>query len=409
MEMTHRERIVEAINHRPTDVLPIDFGAMRSTGISILAYDKLRHYLKLDNGLPKMYDVFQQLAEPETAVLDRLGGDVVQAHRLCPAFELSIKQWKETTLPGGVRCMVPAGYNPRVKEDGSQEILDEDGQVVARMPSSGLYFDSTVFPLEHVETEADLQDLSFPVITEEEICFIEEECRTLYETTDRAILFAFGGNILEAGEGMFGFEKFFEFLLCEPEIVHAWATKLTDSYIASLEALLPRIAPYINIIQFGDDLGTQQSTLISPATYREMIKPYHSRLYQYVQNHYPSVKVFLHSCGAIQPLIPELIEAGVQILNPVQISATGMDPVMLKREYGRDLVFWGGGANMQVTALHGSVEDIRAEVRGLIEIFSKDSGYVFNQVHNIQANVPPEKILAIYDTALAYREEQRKK
>ena len=112
MEMTHRERIVEAINHRPTDVLPIDFGAMRSTGISILAYDKLRHYLKLDNGLPKMYDVFQQLAEPETAVLDRLGGDVVQAHRLCPAFELSIKQWKETTLPGGVRCMVPAGYNP---------------------------------------------------------------------------------------------------------------------------------------------------------------------------------------------------------------------------------------------------------------------------------------------------------
>lgn len=99
----------------------------------------------------------------------------------------------------------------------------------------------------------------------------------------------------------------------------------------------------------------------------------------------------------------------MQILNPVQISATGMDPVMLKREYGRDLVFWGGGANMQVTALHGSVEDIRAEVRGLIEIFSKDSGYVFNQVHNIQANVPPEKILAIYDTALAYREEQRKK
>jgi len=406
MEMTHRERIIEAINHRPTDILPIDFGAMRSTGISILAYNELRNHLNIKDGLPRMYDVFQQLAEPETAVLDLLGGDVVQAHRLAPAFNMSIKQWKETTLPGGVRCMVPSGYAPRMNADGTQDIM-ENGQVVAHMPSSGLYFDSVGCPMGDAETEEDVLAVEFPRITEEELDFVEQECKTLYEKTDRAILLAFGGNILEAGEAMFGFEKFFEFLLCEPEIVHCWAQRLTDAYLDDLRALMPRVAKYINIIQFGDDLGTQGSSLISANTYREMIKPYHKQIYTYIQNTYPDVKVFLHSCGAISGLIPDLIDAGVQILNPVQISADGMDPAMLKREYGKDLVFWGGGANMQVTAMTGDIAAIRAETRELIEIFSKDSGYVFNQVHNIQANVPPETVMAIYNTALEYRNAQR--
>jgi uroporphyrinogen decarboxylase len=143
--------------------------------------------------------------------------------------------------------------------------------------------------------------------------------------------------------------------------------------------------------------------------YREMIKPYHARQYQYVKNNYPDVKVFLHSCGAIFNLIPELIDAGVDILNPVQISAKGMDPVKLKKEFGKHLTFWGGGANMQYTVNQGSIEDIRKEVKELIEIFSPGGGYVFTQVHNIQSNVPPEKIMAIYETALEYRKNQRSK
>ena len=178
-------------------------------------------------------------------------------------------------------------------------------------------------------------------------------------------------------------------------------------YMTDLEKILGRIGKYIQVIQFGDDLGTQEAPLISLKTYRELIKPYQQRQYQYVRRQYPEVKVFLHSCGAIFPLIPDLIEAGVEILNPVQISAAGMEPRALKESFGKDIVFWGGGANMQGTVLNGSVEDIRREVRELIGIFSEGSGFVFNQVHNIQANVPPEKILAIYDTALAFREEQR--
>ncbi len=401
--MTSRERVIEAINHRPTDTLPIDFGGMRSTGISIRAYDKLRRHLGITEGLPKMYDVFQQLAEPETAVLDRLGGDVVQAHRLAPAFGFSIKDWKEMELTGGIRCLVPSKYDPRRNPDGTQDILDANGIVVAHMPSEGLYFDGTVFPMSFIETLEDVEKVTFDTMTEEELDFIEAEVKELYETTDRAILFAFGGNILEAGETMWGFEKFFEYLLIEPEVVHAWLQKLTDSYLYDLQRILPRIAPYIQVVQFGDDLGTQTAPLISKRTYQEMIKPYHQKMFQYVQSNFPDVKVFLHSCGAIFDLIPDLIDAGVQILNPVQISANGMNPVELKKQFGKELVFWGGGANMQQTVLTGSVADIRKEVQELIDIFGKDSGYIFNQVHNIQANVPPEKVLAIYDTALEYR------
>lgn len=401
--MTSRERIIAAINHQPVDKLPIDFGGMRSTGISIVAYKNLKEYLGITEGIPKLYDVYQQLAEPEMPVLERLGGDVVQAHRLCPSFGYKIKEWRKTVIPQGVECMVPKDYNPMINSDGSWSIFDIEGRQIAKMPATGLYFDSTYFPLADAETIEDVDKVLIPTISDEELDFIESEAKFLYENTDKAILFAFGGNILEAGESWFGFEKFMEYILTEPELVHHFLNKLTDAYLNDLTKLLARIGKYINVIQFGDDLGTQGSSIISPNCYREMIKPYHKKQYWFVRDNYPDVKVFLHSCGAIYDLIPDLIDAGVQILNPVQISATGMDPRKLKENFGESIVFWGGGANMQKTAVEGSIADIEAEVKELIDIFSKDSGFVFNQVHNIQANVTPEKILAIYDTALSYR------
>jgi uroporphyrinogen decarboxylase len=163
------------------------------------------------------------------------------------------------------------------------------------------------------------------------------------------------------------------------------------------------MAEDIDIVQFGDDLGTQVALQISTEMYREMIKPYHRRIFHHVRDKWPQLKVFFHSCGAIADLIPDLIDAGVEVLNPVQISAKGMDAVMLKREFGKDISFWGGGADMQQTVVNGTLEDIKDEVRRFIDIFSRDGGYVFTQVHNIQANVPPEKIMAIYETAAEYR------
>ncbi len=400
--MNSRERIRATINHRTPDKLAIDFGAMRSTGISIYAYDQLRKYLRITDGLPKLYDVFQQLAEPEMPVLERMGGDVVQAHRMHPSFGISIKEWKEMTLQNGVICLVPKDYNPVIKEDESQEII-ADGKVIARMPSNGNYFDTVGAQMGHIETMEDINAIEFDNITDEELHFIEEEVKNLYYNTDKAILLCFGGNILEAGETLWGFEKFLEYMLVEPELVHAWLEKLTDSYMSDLKKLLPKVAEYIDIIQFGDDLGTQLSTLISKQSYVDMIKPYHKEMFSFVRKNYPDVKVFLHSCGAIYDLIPDLIDAGVDILNPVQISAAGMEPERLKSEFGKELVFWGGGANMQYTVMNKGVDEIRREVEHLIDVFSPGGGYVFNQVHNIQANVSPEKIMAIYDTALAKR------
>lgn len=406
--MTSRERIVETINHREPDVLAIDFGGMRSTGIHAMAYNKLVQYLDYDLPPAKLYDVFQQLAEPQPEVLARLGGDVVQAHMLRPAFGISIQAWKPDALLDGSPVLSPADFTPEVDAEGNRYIW-QSGVRWAKNPAASLYFDQIVHPYEDAETEADIDAVPVSPLSEEELDFLEAEVKHLYETTDKAILLPFGGNIFEAGQLDFGYENFFVNLLTEPDLMHYYFNRLTDAYMDSLSRLLPRVAPYIQVLQFGDDLGTQENTQISVDTYREMIKPYHARQYQYVQNHHPEVKVFLHSCGAISTLIPDLIEAGVQVLNPVQLSAKGMDARMLKRAYGQALTFWGAGSNTQFTATYGTVGEVRRETRELIEIFAPGGGYVFTQIHNIQPNVPPENILAIYDTALAYREEQRSK
>jgi len=400
--MTSRERITEALNHREADGLPIDFGGMRSTGISAMAYNKLKKYLGVLGKPARLYDVFQQLAEPEPEVLNRLGGDVVQAHRLSPAFGIKIDAWKPGKLQDGSECEVPLGYSPVANENGGSEIWD-GGILIAKMPANGYYFDQVYHPYENVETFDDIDRIPIPEITDEELCFLETEAKDLYENTEKAVLFPFGGNIFEAGQVNWGYEKFFTDMLLNPELVHYWLNKLTDAYMRDLNKIMGRIGRYIDVMQFGDDLGTQEAPQISPRTYRELIKPYHARQYRYISDNYPGVKVFLHSCGAIYDLIPDLIDAGVEVLNPVQISAKGMDPVKLKKEYGKYLTFWGGGANMQHTVNTGSIEQIRNEVRELIKIFSPGGGYVFNQVHNIQFNIPPEKVMAIYDTALTYR------
>jgi len=351
-----------------------------------------------------VYDVFQQLADPDPEVIARLGGDVVQANRLFPAFGIPIDRWRPSKLADGSDCLVPEHYRPVQNAKGDFDILDAEGNVISRMPNGGFYFDMIQHRFEDIEQPEEVDGIRFAPMSEKEMDFIEQECRTLYETTDKAILFAYGGNVFEQGQTDFGFETFFCDLAANQEMLHRWFERLTDCYITELKALMPRIAKYIDVIQMGDDLGTQLTTQISPAMYREMIKPYHAKVYRFIRDNYPEVKVFLHSCGAIYDLIPDLIDAGVEILNPIQISANGMDPHRLKREFGADLTFWGGGANMQTFVPTATLDQIRSHVKELIDIFYQgDGGYVFTQIHNIQYNVEPEKILAIYETAARYR------
>jgi uroporphyrinogen decarboxylase len=340
-------------------------------------------------------------------VVDRLGGDVVQAHQMRPAFGVSIAEgWKPASLLDGSPVMVPEGLNPESDAEGNEYIRLND-VLWAKKPRGGLYFDQIAHPYGHCENEDDIDRVPIVTWSEQELDFLESEVKALHATTEKAILLPFGGNIFEAGQLDFGYATFFMNLIAEPDLMHYYFNRITDVYMKNLEALLPRVGHCIQVIQFGDDLGTQQAGQISVQTYKDMIKPYHARQYQYVRNHFPAVKVFLHSCGAIMDYLPNLIDAGIEVLNPVQLSAAGMDPTMLKRTYGKALSFWGGGSNTPVTATGGTPDDIRRESRALIEIFAPGGGYVFNQVHNVQPNVSPENILAIYDTALEYRAERR--
>jgi len=399
--MTSRERILAAIKHQEPDILPIDFGGMRSTGINTLAYVQLKKYLGITAGNVRVYDLFQQLAEPEDSVLRRMGGDVIQLHRLAPSFGIPIDQWKDWTLADGSPCLVPECFNPVRLADGGLGIYHGD-TLIAIMPAGNYYFNLVHHPYAGCETGQDIDRIPIAEISGQELDFLAGNARKMFENTDYAILGAFGGNILEAGQAAFGYEKFMLLIAAEPGLVRHFFERITEAYLRGLEKYLAAVGKYIQIIQMGDDLGAQNGPQISPAMYREMIKPYHRAQFQYLREH-TRASVFFHCCGAIYDLIPDLIEAGVQILNPVQISARGMDPARLKREFGKDLVFWGGGADMQQTVPNKTLDQIRDETKKLIEIFAPGGGYVFNQVHNIQADVPPEKVMAIYDTAQTFR------
>lgn len=406
--MTSRERIQAVLKHQMPDTLPIDFGAHRSSGISAIAYNKLKAKLGLDPHTTKLYDVMQQLAVPETEVLDRFGADVVQLLQLYPAFGARVDSWKPGTLQDGSPCLVPENLNPIRNQNGDFDLVNDQGIVIARQPAGGLYYDNMNYFLKDVEEIEDLDGrMVKPSISEEELDFLEKQAKEQYEKGERATLLHVGGAIFEEGQQEFGFENFYYLLAAEPELVHRWAENLTEGYLEVLDKILDRIGPYLDIAWFGgDDLGTQVCPQISVKMYREMIKPYHSQLYHFVRKKSPNTAVALHSCGSIAPLLPELIDAGLEVINPVQISARNMDPKMLKREFGRDLVFWGGGADMQgFVRSHDDPKEIYRHTRELIDIFAPEGNFVFTQVHNILADVPPEKVLAIYQAALDFRKE----
>jgi len=410
--MNSRERVLTALRHQEPDRVPIDLDGMRSTGIMAIAYNRLKAYLGLTGGETVVYDLMQQLAHPEPPVLERFGVDVLPLPTPSWGLDPAHPTWKPWTLPDGSLGLVPSGFNPVQDEHGDLLVLDDEGRVDYRMPAGGLYFDQMYHLLAKATTVAEIEAFELPGVSEEELAWLRSEAQRLYETTDKAIMGHFGGNILEGAQGLRGWEQFMVDMVLEPDLAHALAQKLADHYVAILPRYLDAVGDYIQIIQMGDDLGTQQGPQISPDMYRRFIKPRHRQVYEFVKTYSkgagkqgagkPCPYIFLHTCGSIYKLIPDLIEAGVDILNPVQISAADMEPARLKRQFGRDVSFWGGGADTQHVLPTATPEQVREHVRQLIEIFAPGGGYVFCQVHNIQANVPPENVVAMFDTALEF-------
>ncbi|HIC88129.1 MAG TPA: methyltransferase, partial [Anaerolineae bacterium] len=282
--MNSRERVLTALRHEEADRIPIDFGAMRSTGIAAAAYQDLKAYLGLGTET-RVYDLFQWLAEPDPEVARIMGADVIQLHRLRPSFDIPLRDWKRWRAPNGRKYLVPGEFNPTMQPDGMLEMRDPDepSRVVAIMPAGGYYFDSVYHPLENVHTYAEIDAYKFPVLDDEELEYLTREARRLSEETDYAILGEFGGNILEFGQGAFGYQRFMEMLGLEPDLVHYFLEKVADGWIEQLRRYLPAVKDYIHIIQVGDDLGTQENLQLSPRMYRELIKPYHKRIYRFIK------------------------------------------------------------------------------------------------------------------------------
>ena len=378
-------------------------GALPSDGISVFAYARLLKELGNNDIIPKIFDVFQFLAEVDSPVLDRLGGDFVQVHRMRYRFGISEKKWKSSRLPCGLLCQFPYEYAPKEDAHGALTIY-MDGEPCARMPVDGLYFDQISHPLSGVSNPSGLHCIHpADYMTDEEIDYIVRRVEMLFRSTDKGIVLIFGGSIFDQAQRDFGSEDFYYNLAAEPELMHTHFNSITDANITNLKRILDRCGDKVDVVHFFDDIGSQKTLLISLGMYREMIKPYHRKQCRFIKDAYPGVKVLMHCCGAIFDLIPDFIDIGIDILNPVQISAAGMDPQALKDEYGDKMLFWGGGVDTQGLAKMQDIEELRAHVDALCRVFSCGGGYVFSPVHNLQAGVTPEQILTIFDTAAKYR------
>jgi len=398
--LNSRERVLAALRHEEADRVPMDVGGHRSTGIHIATCFRLRRHLRLRSCPLRLYDVMQQLADVESDLLDRFRADVIQIHRLRPAMGFSIARWKGMSLPDGTPALVPRDYSPYPAPQGGWYLDSPNGSRLY-MPSAANYFELATPPLSPLATEKNIDALPWDDIEDEDMEFVVRQAREVREKSDRASLVIFGGNILESGNNAFGFQNFMYQLVANPSLVGYYFDRLTDTYLCRLKKFLPAVEGLVDIIAVGDDLGGQGGPLVSPEMYRTMIKPYQARVYGYIRNH-SSAYLFLHSCGSIVPLIPDLIEIGVQILNPIQTSARDMDPLALKRRWGKELVFWGGGCDTQHILPYGTPEEVRNDVRERMEIFKPGGGFVFASIHNILAGVPPENIVAMLDGAYEF-------
>lgn len=401
--MTSRERILSALNHRQPDRVPVDLSSYRSSGISAVAYPKLRAALGLPARPVYVYDPVQQLAIVDEDVLDFAGADAIELGR---GFCLDDKWWADWTLPDGTPCKMPAWALPE-RLGGEWVYRNSQGAIMARMPEGSLHFDQSWWPfLDGEEDLSRIEELypdhmwtgiaSPPGPSVSSPAELAAGARALRARTDRAIVGLFGGNLLEMGQFYYRMDGFLMMLAGEPERAHRFLDTLTGIHLRNLERFLSAVGDSIDVIVFGDDLGAQNCPQISPRMYREFFKPRHSLMWSRAKQLAP-VKVMLHCCGAVRPLLPDLIDAGLDAINPVQISGRGMEAEGLKRDFGRDITFWGGGCDTQHILPEATPEQVRDHVLRQCEIMAPGGGFVFQQVHNILANVPAANIIAMYD------------
>ena len=399
--MTPRERILAVYNHRDPDRVALDLSSHPSSGIAAIAYAKLRKHLGLPPKTLRVYDPIQQLALVDEDVLEKFGVDIIDLGR---GFALDEKSWADWVMPDGTPCKIPAWALPE-KVDDRWVFRSKSGREIAHMPKGALYFDQIYYPfadeggpktIPGAMQESMWHAVGCPpgpwVDTEQ----LHEGARRLRQGTDRAILGGFGGNLLETGQFLYRNDNFYMLLAGEPKKAHKFLDDLVEIHLKNLEMFLGAVGEYIDIVRFGDDLGMQNGPQISPKMYREFFKPRHKLMWARAKQ-LANVKVMLHCCGGVRELLPDLIDAGLDGINPVQISCARMDARELKAEFGKDMVFCGGGCDTQTILPYGKPDEVRRHVREQVRILSPGGGFIFSQVHNILAHIPPENVVAMYE------------
>jgi uroporphyrinogen decarboxylase len=405
--MNSRERILAAIEHREPDRVPIDLGSTPSSGISAIAYGNLKKHLGIAEGHTRIYDVCQQVAQPEDMILDRFKVDVVDIGLL---FNTHDEDWYDVTVADGQAAQYPSWFHPRQEPDGSWT-GHKNGVDLNRMPAGGTFFDQTYFPYldgypdDYSNLAEDMGMVHWAAFAHSPWDHASESgfwddmraaALDLRKTTDRALMIVFGCNLFEWGTFLRRLDNFLMDIYAEPTEVERLLDALMELHMAGLVKACEAVGDVVDIMRFGDDLGIDTGPFMAPEIYHKLFKPRHAQLCDYVHKN-STMKTFLHSCGSLYQLMPDLVEAGYDVLNPVQTNCRDMEPARLKQEFGKDICFWGGGVDTRAVLNRGTPEDVRRQVLERLEIFAPGGGFVFNTVHNILPDVPPENIVAMYD------------
>ena len=416
--MTSRERIIAALNHQTPDKVPLDLGGTSITGMGVNAVIKLRESLGLEKKAIKVREPYQMLGAIDYDLIEMLGVDVVSPIDYKSMFSFTQEQWKPFQFHND-DVLVAKDFNTEFNKDGSLYMYPKGNKNVrpsAIMPNDGWYFDTIIRQYaiddDNLNVEDNLEE--FSIKTDEELKYWQTEINNIYKNTDKAIVGNLGGTALgdialvpapglEDPKGIRDIEEWYISTAIRQDYIKELFERQIEIALKNLKLYYEAAGNKIQaIVVCGTDFGTQNSPFISTDMFNTLYLPYYKKINNWIHEN-TEWKTFKHSCGSIYPLIPSFIEAGFDILNPVQISANNMDSKKLKKEFGEKIVFWGGGVNTQKELPFGTEDEVREQVKKQIKILGEDGGFVFNPVHNVQGNTPVENLISMYQTVKEYR------
>jgi hypothetical protein len=417
--MTSRERVRAALQHRQPDRVPLDLGSTPVTGIHVSTYTRLRQALGFPPARARVGEPFQMLADLDPEVSARLEVDTAAVQLPSTLFGFPNTNWKPFTLFDGTDVLVSESFNATTDSNGDL-LMHPQGDLrappCARMPKDGNFFDAIVRQEPGAEEHLDPREFAAQQVsryTDEQLEFLRQQAEGLYRHTDKSLVGCWwqggiGDIALVPGlnvahpKGIRDPQRWYEVLVEKPEYVREIFEIQVGIAFENLKLYRQAVGDKIDVIVMsGTDFGSQRGPFLSPAMYRDLWKPYHKQLNDWVHAHTPW-KTFYHTCGSIVAFLNDFVEAGVDILNPVQCSAAGMEAQGLKDRYGAKVIFWGGGVDTQNTLPFGTAQQVREEVAERIRIFNQGGGFVFNTIHNIQARTPTDNVLALFETVLGH-------